>query len=86
MLSKMSSLLFYRIHKGQLNNKHSYADVLHLSWVLKYHLYFKLSSWGKVYLISGQLRGNNKQFGYVQIHERAEKIIEGIVDEFCSVL
>ena len=32
-----------------------------------------------------QSRGNNKQSGYVQIHERAEKIVEGIVDEFCLI-
>ena len=28
---------------------------------------------------------NNKQFGYQQIHERAEKIVEGIVGEFCLI-
>ena len=28
-------------------------------------------------------RGNNKQSGYVSVHERAEKIVEGIVDKFC---
>ena len=60
--------------------------MLHLSWVLKYHLYFNLSSQGKAYLIDDQSRGNNKQSGYVQIHERAEKIVEGIVDEFCLIL
>ena len=59
--------------------------MLHLSWVLKYHLYFNLSSWGKAYLIDDQSRGNNKQSGYVQTHERAEKIVEGIVDEFCLI-
>ena len=58
--------------------------MLHLSWVLKYHLYFNLSSWGKAYLIDEQSRGN-KQSGYVQIHERAEKIAEVIVDEFCLI-
>ena len=57
--------------------------MLHLSWVLKYHLYFNLSSWGKAYLIDDQSRGNNKQSGYVYVHERAVKIGEGIVDEFC---
>ena len=30
-----------------------------------------------------QSRGNNKQSGYVYVHEKAEKIIEGIVDKFC---
>ena len=39
----------------------------------------------KMTLIDDQSRGNNKQSGYVQIHERAEKIVEGIVDELCSV-
>ena len=33
--------------------------------------------------IDDQSRGNNKQSGYVYVHERAEKIVEGIVDEFC---
>ena len=60
-------------------------DVLHLSWVLKYHLYFNLSRWGKAYLTDDQSRGNNKQSRYVQIHETVEKIIEGIVDEFCLI-
>ena len=32
-----------------------------------------------------QLRGNNKQSGSVQIHERAEKIVKGIGDEFCLI-
>ena len=59
--------------------------MLHLSWVLKYHLYFNLSSLGKAYLIDDQSRGNNEQSGYVQIHERAEKIVEGIVDELCLI-
>ena len=57
--------------------------MLHLSWVLKYHLYFNLSSWGKAYLIDDQSRGNNKQSGYVYVHEREEKIVEGEVDKFC---
>ena len=57
--------------------------MLHLSWVLKYHLYFNLSSWRKAYLIDDQSLGNNKQSGYVNVHERAEKIVEGIVDKFC---
>ena len=70
-MSKKSSLLFYK------------PDVLYLSWVLKYHLYFNLSSWRKAYLIDDQSRGNNKQSGYVYVHERAEKIVEGIVDKFC---
>ena len=39
----------------------------------------------KAYLIDDQSRGNNKQSGYVQIHERAEKIVERIVDEFCLI-
>ena len=53
--------------------------MLHLSWVLKYHLYFNLSSWRKAYLIDDQSRGNNKQSGYVYVYERAEKIVEGKV-------
>ena len=57
--------------------------MLHLSWVLKYHLYFNLSSWRIAYLIDDQSRGNNKQSGYVYVQERAEKIVEGIVDKFC---
>ena len=57
--------------------------MLHLSWVLKYHLYFNLSSWRKAYLIDDQSCGNNKQSGYVYVHERAEKIVEDIVDKFC---
>ena len=59
--------------------------MLHLSWVPKYHLYFNLSSQGKAYLIDDQSSGNKKQLGYVHIHERAEKIVEGIVDEFCLI-
>ena len=50
---------------------------------MKYHLYLNLSSWGKAYLIDDQSRGNNKQSGYVHVHERAEKIVEGIVDKCC---
>ena len=42
-----------------------------------------LSSWRKAYLIDDQLRGNNKQSEYVYVHERTEKIVEGIVDKFC---
>ena len=58
--------------------------MLHLSWVLKYHSYFNLSSWRKAYLINDQSRGNNKHSGYVYVHERAEKIVEGIRDDkFC---
>ena len=57
--------------------------MLHLSWVLKYHLYFNLSNWRKAYLIDDQSRGNNKQSGYGNVHEIAEKIVEGIVDKFC---
>ena len=49
---------------------------LHFSWQLRYHLYFNLSSWGKVYLIDDQSCGNNKQSGYVQIHERAERLLK----------
>ena len=59
--------------------------MLHLSWVLKYHFYSNLSSHGKAYLIDDQSHGNNKQSGYVQIHEIAKKIVEGIVDEFCLI-
>ena len=59
--------------------------MLHLSCVLKYHLYFNLSSLGKAYLINDQSRGNNKQSGHVQIQERAEKIVEGKVEEFCLI-
>ena len=51
--------------------------------VLKYHLYFNLSNWRKAYLIDYQSHGNNKQSEYVYVHERAEKIVEGIVDKFC---
>ena len=57
--------------------------MLHLSWVLKYHLCFNLSSWRKAYLIDCESLGNNKQSEYVYVHERAEKIVEGIVDKFC---
>ena len=64
------------------HNKYS-TDVLHLSWALKYHLYFNLSNWGTAYLIDDQSHDNNKQSGYVYVHERAEKIVEGIVDKFC---
>ena len=59
--------------------------MLHLSWVPKYHSHFNLSSLGKAYLIDDQSRGNDKQSEYVQINERAEKIVEGIVDEFCLI-
>ena len=55
----------------------------HLSWVLKYHLYFNLSSWGQAFLIDDQSRGNNKESGYVYVHERDEKTVEGIVDKCC---
>ena len=33
------------------------------------------------YLINDQSCGNNKQSGYVYVHERAKKIVEGIVDK-----
>ena len=36
-------------------------------------------------LIDDQSHGNNKQSGYIQIHEIAQKIVEGIVDEFCLI-
>ena len=57
--------------------------MLHLSWVLKYRLFFNLSSWRKAYLIDDQSRGSNKQSRYVYVHERVEKIVEGIVYKFC---
>ena len=57
--------------------------MLHLSWVLKYHLYFNLSSWGKANLIDDQSHGNNKQSGDVCVHQRFEKIVEGTVDKSC---
>ena len=44
---------------------------------------YNLSTWIKAYLIDDQTRGNNKQSGYVYVHERAEKIAEGIADKFC---
>ena len=50
--------------------------------LLKYHLYYNLSSWRNAYFIDDQSRGNNKQSGYVYVQERAEKIVEGIVDKF----
>ena len=59
--------------------------MLHLSWVLTYHSYFNLSSWGKAYLIDDQSRCNNKQSGYIQIHDKAEKIVERIVEKFCLI-
>ena len=55
----------------------------YISLELKYHLYFNLSSWRKAYLLDDQSGGNNKQSGYVCVHEKAEKIVEGIVDKFC---
>ena len=55
--------------------------MLHVSWVPKYHLYFNLSCQEKAYLIDDQSRGNNMQSGYAQVHERAAKIDEVIVDE-----
>ena len=61
------------------------TDLLHLSWVMKYFLYFNLSSWGKASLIDDQSRGNKKKSGYVQIHEIAKQIVEGIVDEVCLI-
>ena len=72
------SINLWRIHKRQLSNNYISTDVLHLSWTLKYHLYFNLSSQGKAYLIDDQSRGHNKPSGYVQIQERAKRIIEGI--------
>ena len=39
----------------------------------------------KSLLIDDHSRGNSKQSGYVRIHERAEKIVEGTVDEFCLI-
>ena len=60
--------------------------MLYLSCVLKYHFYSNLSSHGKAYLIDDQSHGNNKQSGYVQIHEIAKRTVEGIVDEFCLIL
>ena len=62
----------WRIRKRQLSNKYS-ADVLHLSFVLKYRLYFSLSVQGKAYLIDDQSRGNNEQSGYLQIYEKHQK-------------
>ena len=53
--------------------------------MLKYHLYFNLSGWRKAYLIDDESLGNNKQSVYVYVHERAEKIVEGIIDNFCLV-
>ena len=35
--------------------------------------------------IDDQSCGNNKQSGFVQIHERAEKNVQGIVYEFCLI-
>ena len=35
--------------------------------------------------IDDQSRGDDKQSGYVQIHERAKTIVESIVDEFCLI-
>ena len=34
-------------------------------------------------LIDDQSCGSKKQSGYVYVHERVEKIVEGIVDKFC---
>ena len=39
----------------------------------------------KSLLIDDQSHGNNKQSGYVQIHEIAQKVVEGIIDEFCLI-
>ena len=36
-------------------------------------------------MINHNNNGNNKQSGYVQIHETAGKIVEGTADEFCSI-
>ena len=72
MMSKRSSLLFERPVDNTATNIPT--NVLDLSWVLKYHFYFNLLSWGKAYLIDDQSCDNNKQSGYVQIHERDEKI------------
>ena len=36
-------------------------------------------------MIDDQSHGNNKQSGYVQIHEITKKIVEGIVDKFCLI-
>ena len=58
--------------------------------------YISLGYWNIIYiliyqarekriLIDDQSSGNNKQSGYVQIHVRAEKIVEGIVHEFCLI-
>ena len=90
-MSKRSSLHYcsinlWKTHKRQLSKTNISTHLLHLFWLLKYHLYFYFSSQGKAYLIDDQSRGNNKQSGYVQIHERTEKIVEGIVDEFCIIL
>ena len=40
---------------------------------------------GKACLINDHSCGNNKQSGYIQIHKRAKKIVEGIVDKFCLI-
>ena len=34
-------------------------------------------------LIDDQSRGNNKQSGYICVHERTENIVESVVDKFC---
>ena len=82
-MSKKAHFYSINININWATNISTY--VLHLFWVLKYHLYFNLSSWSKAYLIDDQSRGNNKQLqsGYVYVHEKAEKIVEGIVDKFC---
>ena len=59
--------------------------VLPLSWVANHHFSFNSLSCivGKSFLIIGNLsRGNNKQSGQAQNHDRAKKLVESMMNEF----
>ena len=71
-----------RISKRQQNNKYFYSSVTTLLGSESSFL-FQFIKLGKSLLIIDDLsRGNNKQSGQVQIHDRAKKLVESMMNEF----
>ena len=74
------------ISKRQQNNKYFYSCVTTLLDSESSFL-FQFIKLGKILLIIDDLsRGNNKQSGWVQIHDRAKKLVESIMNEFRLIL
>ena len=72
----------WRISKRQQNNKYFYSCFATLSGSESSFL-FQFIKLGKSLLAIDDLsRGNNKQSGYVQIHDRAKKQVESMINEF----